>query len=282
VTSSRTALVTGANQGLGLALVEGLADRMASGDRVLLTGRDAGRVADAVLRAGTRTARVEGRVLDVRDLAAIAALAAELGAVDIVISNATARTTPDQDPVDVVDAILETSNLATSHVLRRLGPIVRPGGRLLVVASSLGRLGHLPPATQARFTETATLDEVDAIMRDWASSVRAGTAQADGWPEWLNIPSKVGQVAAVRAVARERRVRDLADGILVASICPGLFDTPTSRPWFDDFSDAQTPAEAAVALLDLALGPDVDPALYGELVRFGRVLPWREPIAAAG
>jgi carbonyl reductase 1 len=86
----------------------------------------------------------------------------------------------------------------------------------------------------------------------------------------------------VRAVARERRVRDHADGILVASVCPGLFDTPTSRPWFDDFSDAQTPEEAAVALLDLAVAPDVDPALYGELVRFGPVLPWREPIAAAG
>jgi hypothetical protein len=27
---------------------------------------------------------------------------------------------------------------------------------------------------------------------------------AEGWPEWLNTPSKVGQVAAVRILARKR------------------------------------------------------------------------------
>ena len=44
MTTSRIALVTGANQGLGHALVEGLAARMAPADRVLFTGRDPGRV----------------------------------------------------------------------------------------------------------------------------------------------------------------------------------------------------------------------------------------------
>jgi hypothetical protein len=51
-------------------------------------------------------------------------------------------------------------------------------------------------------------------------------------------------------------------------------DTRASRPWFDDFSQAQTPARAARAVLELALSPRVDPATYGELVRFGDVLPW--------
>ena len=44
-------------------------------------------------------------------------------------------------------------------------------------------------------------------------------------------------------------------------------------------SDAQSPAEAAVALLDLALAPDVDPGTYGELVRLGSVLSWRDELA---
>jgi hypothetical protein len=39
-------------------------------------------------------------------------------------------------------------------------------------------------------------------------------------------------------------------------------------------SDAQTPAQAAVALLRLALDP-VRPETYGELVQFGHVRPWR-------
>src|SRR4051812_25278209 len=100
MTAARIALVTGANQGLGRALVAGLAAQMAPHDRVLLTGRDPDRVAAAAaeLAAGPAVARVEGRILDVRDGAAIASLAAELGEVDIVFSNATARMSPDADP----------------------------------------------------------------------------------------------------------------------------------------------------------------------------------------
>jgi NAD(P)-dependent dehydrogenase (short-subunit alcohol dehydrogenase family) len=115
---------------------------------------------------------------------------------------------------------------------------------------------------------------VEAALASWRAAVRAGTATADGWPTWGNVPSKVAQVAAVRAVAATRRERDLAAGTLVAAVCPGLVDTPASRPWFDDFSRALTPDDAARAVLDLVLRPDVDPATYGELVRFGTVLPW--------
>jgi len=51
-------------------------------------------------------------------------------------------------------------------------------------------------------------------------------------------------------------------------------DTRASRPWFSDFSQAQTPDEAARAVLDLVFA-DVDPVTYGELIRFGQVLSWR-------
>ncbi|HEY0812902.1 MAG TPA: carbonyl reductase, partial [Pseudonocardia sp.] len=91
---------------------------------------------------------------------------------------------------------------------------------------------------------------------------------------WLNIPSKVAQVAAVRAVARERRDADLADNKLIAALCPGLIDTDASRPWFADMSSAQTPEQAAAWPVELAVGPSFDPAFYGELVQFGKVLPW--------
>ena len=108
--SSRTAVVTGATQNLGRALVAGLASALRPDDRVLLTGRDAERVAEvaAQLDAASTGARVEGHVLDVRDADAIAALAAELGAADLVFSNATARMTPDDDPAAMIDAVAET------------------------------------------------------------------------------------------------------------------------------------------------------------------------------
>jgi hypothetical protein len=119
-----------------------------------------------------------------------------------------------------------------------------------------------------------TLEDVDAAMLEWRDAVLDGRAAGEGWPEFVNIPSKVGQVAAVRVLARERGAADARDGTLVAAVCPGMLDTGASRPWFD-MTGAQTPAEGAVALLDLALGR-VDPRQYGELVRFGKVVPWQE------
>jgi NAD(P)-dependent dehydrogenase (short-subunit alcohol dehydrogenase family) len=284
MTTPRIALVTGANQGLGRALVEGLAARMAPHDRVLLTGRDPSRVkaAAAAVADGSAIAHVEGRVLDVRDGDAIAALAAELGEVDIVFSNATARISPDADPADEIDAVAETSNLATTRVLRAFAPRLRRGGRLIIVASALGTLDKLDDRVTDRFAHAAeTLDAVDALVAEWRQAVHDGRAEDDGFGTWLNIPSKVAQVAAVRAAARERRTTDLAENKLVMALCPGLIDTDASRPWFADMSQAQTPAEAASWPVELALAPHFDPAFYGELVQFGQVLPWESGVPVA-
>ncbi|WP_103337502.1 SDR family NAD(P)-dependent oxidoreductase [Amycolatopsis sp. CA-126428] len=270
---TRTAVVTGANQGLGFALVRGLVARLAPEDLVLLTGRDAGRVAAAAARVAADPAtrsRVEGRVLDVSDADAVARFAEP---VDIVLSNAVGPLDPDRPQAEQADVFLDVANGGTHAVLRSFAPVLRPGGRLLVVASSLGTLGHLPEPLRPRFDDVS-LDDVEKAVEDWRTAIHDGTARAAGWPDWINVPSKVAQVAAVRAVAARRRDADLANGTLVAAVCPGLVDTRASRPWFSDFSRAQTPDEAARAVLDLVFA-DVDPASYGELIRFGQVLPWR-------
>jgi carbonyl reductase 1 len=276
---SRTAVVTGANQGLGFALVEGLAQRLEPDDVVYLTGRDAGRVADASQRVSGARAEVRSRVLDVRDARAVSTFASEIdtahGGVDIVFSNHYARVLPTDSPDEIVGGYVDTNNFGTTRVLRAFAPILRDDGRLLVVASALGTLTHLPERLYGRFdTDAMTLDDVDATVAAWRDAVVAGRAAAEGWPEFINIPSKVGQVAAVRVLARERRDADARHDTLIAAACPGMIDTGASRPWFD-MSNAQTPAQAAVALLDLALDPALDQRHYGQLIQFGKVLAWR-------
>jgi len=278
--TSRIALVTGANQGIGLALAAGLAARLDPGDLVVLSGRDAARVARAagdVAGAPATRSRVTGQVLDVADADAVARVAAELaerhGGVDVVLSNAAARIVPDRPPAAQIDEFVAVGNGGAHAVLRSFGPVLRPGGRLIVVASSLGTLDRLDLRLH-HLLDGVPLAAVEATVEAWRAAVHAGTAQQLGWPEWINVPSKVAQVAAVRAVAAERRAGDLPAGTLVAAVCPGLVDTPASRPWFDDFSRALTPAQAARTVLDLVLRADVDPATYGELVRNGRVVPW--------
>jgi NAD(P)-dependent dehydrogenase (short-subunit alcohol dehydrogenase family) len=251
-------------------------------DVVLLTGRSHQRVSDAAREVaqlpGTRS-HVRGQVLDVTDTDDIARLADELrarhGGVDVVLSNAVARLLPEESQAERADEFIDVSNTATHAILRSFGPVLRPGGRLIVVASSLGTLGHLDPRLHHLF-EGASLDQVEYAVESWRSAIHNRTAEEAGWPRWLNVPSKVAQVAAVRAVAAERRERDLADGTLIASVCPGMVDTATSRPWFSNFSQAQSPSEAARAVLDLVFTEHVDPALYGELIRFGKALTWHD------
>ncbi|TQM78062.1 short subunit dehydrogenase [Saccharothrix saharensis] len=272
---TRISVVTGANQGLGFALAEGLAHRAAPTDVVYLTGRDAGRVTDAAAAIGHDAIRTA--VLDVSDAQAVTAFADDLrerhGGVDVVLSNAAARLTPGASWGEQVGPFVDTNNLGTSHILRAFTPLLRPGGALLVVASSFGTLRQLPRPLHEHFAPDASLDDVDATMLAWRDAVLDGTAAGRGWPDWINIPSKVGQVAAVRAVAARRREADAETGTLIAAVCPGLVDTDASRPWFSDMSGAASPAEAAKPLLDLALGAR-RPEHYGELVQFGRVLRW--------
>jgi NAD(P)-dependent dehydrogenase (short-subunit alcohol dehydrogenase family) len=154
---------------------------------------------------------------------------------------------------------------------------MRPGGRLIIVASALGTLDKLPDRTRGRFAAAAEqgLDAVASLIEEWRRSVKAGRAVEDGFGTWLNIPSKVAQVAAVRAVAMERRELDVPRGVLLTALCPGLIDTGASRPWFPDMSSAQTPEAAAAWPVQLAVADGFDPAYYGELVQFARVLPWQ-------
>src|SRR5258707_14939090 len=272
----RIALITGATRNLGFSLAEGLAQRLEPTDTVYLTGRDAARVAESVHRLSNARADGRAEVLDVAKPHAVERfadlLAARHGGGGIVFSNHYTRVQPDGDPRAVIDHYVEANNLGTTHVLRSFSPLLRDGGRLFVVASRAGSLRALAPALHPRFENLQSLDDVDRAVCRWRDAVRSGRAPGQAWPAWINIPSKIGQVAAVRVLAGQRRVGDLRRGILIASISPGLIDTAASRAWLD-LSNPPHPDEVAGPLLDLALDASPHESFYGELVHVGREEP---------
>ena len=275
----KVVIVTGANQGLGFALVKGLCDALDSDDTVYLTARDSVKGKAALAELGAVTPSLLFEHLDVTEDASVSAIAEKIrtrhAGIDVVIANAAARISKDTPSAEQVGPFVNTNNHGTYRMFAHFLPLLKKDARFIVVASSFGQLSHLPPSLHEYFDIAAKdLEGIEQTMDRYVSSVQAGTAVAEGWPEWINIPSKVGQVASAKVASRITQEERPHDGILINAVCPGLVDTAASRPWFDDMSSAQTPDEAAVDVLWLALLPTGVREPQGELIQFRKPLPW--------
>jgi carbonyl reductase 1 len=276
---NKVAIVSGSNQGLGFALVEALCNHLGPDASVYLTARDPIRGEEAIRQLRGRGLSPRFHLLDVTDDASVAALAetirARHGGVDIVISNAAARISRERPQAEQVALFVNTNNHGTFRMIRAFGPLLRDNSRYLVVASGFGSLRNLSPNLHEKFdVTTRSLEDIEHVMDDYVHLVEAGQAEAHQWPGWINVPSKVAQVASTKIMARLLREEASRRGILINAVCPGLVDTDASRPWFDDMSSAQSPAQAATDVVWLAtLRPGVK-SPYGELVQHGKELPW--------
>jgi NAD(P)-dependent dehydrogenase (short-subunit alcohol dehydrogenase family) len=169
---ARTALVTGANRGLGRAIAGCLA---AQGHRVFLAARDpaAARTAAASLSGDVRPV-----TLDVTDHASVAAAAEATGPVDILVNNAgvllDAQYDPLSVPADVVGTTFAVNTLGAWRVSQRYLPamVERGWGRVVMVSSGTGAFSHgLHAGTPAYAVSKAALNAVTVLL---ASAV-AGT-----------------------------------------------------------------------------------------------------------
>jgi carbonyl reductase 1 len=281
------ALVTGGNQGLGLALVRGLCRRLGRDGVVYLAARDELRGQAAIDDLRGRGLSPRPLTLDVRSAEQVGT-AAELlrqrhGGVDIVISNAAARRVPGRSDAETVREFIDTNNHGAYRMISAFWPLLRDHGRFIVVASAFGSLRYLPEHLHGMFaTETETLEGNEAVMDEYAALAEGGRAAEAGWPASINIASKIGQVAAVRIMARLYREQTRARDILINAACPGLVDTDASRPWFADMSQAQSPEDAAEDVLWLATLPAGTAEPYGQLVQHKIVLPFHGTAAAIG
>ncbi|APR84722.1 short chain dehydrogenase [Minicystis rosea] len=219
----KVAVVTGGNRGIGLEIGRQLA---AAGVRVVLGSRDEndGRAAAAKLTAAGLT--VEARALDVTRPATIDALASHLeatyGGLDILVNNA--GVAMDGFDADIARRTLDVNYTGVERVTDRLLPLMRPGGRIVMISSGLGETSDLPPKLRDRL-HAADLDraELDGLMRGFVDGVAADTHAREGWPSSAYRVSKMGLNAFTailgRALARDGR------GIVTQAVCPGWVKT---------------------------------------------------------
>jgi NAD(P)-dependent dehydrogenase (short-subunit alcohol dehydrogenase family) len=204
---NRVAIITGASQGLGLALARELARR---GYSLVINARRADRlaVAEAQLAALTPTAAIAGDVTDDGHRRLLVTAAAQLGQISVLVNNAS---TLGQSPLPRIDE-LNTDTLRRAFETNVVAPL------------ALYRLAA-PHLTAGAVVVNITSD-----------------AAIEGYPGWGGYgATKAALEQAGRVLAAER------DDLRVLTVDPGDMHTEMHQAAFpgEDISD-RPPPEASV------------------------------------
>jgi NAD(P)-dependent dehydrogenase (short-subunit alcohol dehydrogenase family) len=181
-------LVTGANRGIGLALVETYARR---GDHVIATARDPSTVEALAAVVGQFPDLVEVHALEVTDPTSIAALAARLDdrALDVLINNAGTIGPARQSSLDMdwngwLDAF-RVNTLAPLAVTQALLPALRRGDqpKIMTISTAMASMASRAPDRVAYRSSKAALNKA---MQCLAADLRDdGIAVAVCHPGWV-------------------------------------------------------------------------------------------------
>jgi NAD(P)-dependent dehydrogenase (short-subunit alcohol dehydrogenase family) len=212
--AERTALVTGANRGIGLEVCRQLA-RL--GLRVILTGRsgpDVSAAAQALRGAGPE---VRGEVLDVSSRESVSACADRLErdgvAVDVLVNNAGLYTGDEllAAPPEVLEQTLATNLLGPLWTSRAWMPgMIRRGyGRVVNVSSGSGAFSSGLPGPAMYSLSKAALNALTVRL---STEVRGDVKVNAGCPGWVR--TRMGTDAAPRSVEQG------ADGIVWLATLP--------------------------------------------------------------
>ena len=215
--TGRRVLITGASRGIGLGVARGFADAGAE----LHVAAENEAIHDAAAGLGATAHRV-----DVTDGAAVAAMAARVGAVDVLINNAGLELmTPLDDPGAETEAafrrILEINVVGTFLVTRALVPAMPAGGAVINTASVWGRVAE--PLFGAY---VASKHAVIGLTKTWAKELGPRGIRVNAvCPGWVRTEASMRSLGRM-AERAGRPEAELLEEIVAVQALPGLMEPP--------------------------------------------------------
>jgi NAD(P)-dependent dehydrogenase (short-subunit alcohol dehydrogenase family) len=161
------AVITGGNSGIGLATAKRFVDE---GAYVFITGRRQAELDKAVSLIGENVTAVQGDVMNLGDLDRVAAaVRAEKGIVDIIVSNAglTEQALIDSVTPDHFDRTFNLNARAPVFLVQKLLPLMTGGGSIILVSSAMHVMG-IPGHTAYAATKAA----LRSYARTWAAEFK--------------------------------------------------------------------------------------------------------------
>ena len=260
-TDGPTALVTGANRGLGLETCRQL---VAQGFRVVLTSRK-----ESVGMAATQKLNSEGRdvvyhQLDITDGESISALAGDLPRLaprlDVLVNNAGVGSWGADRAASA--RTIAVNYFGSRDVTDALLPFIPRGGRVVMVSSGMGELSYLGRDLRSKFADPAlTRPALESLVAWYLRDLETGDPGKAGWPSAYSV-SKISMNALTRILARELASR----GIRINSVCPGWVRTDMGGP--------NASRSVQVGARSIVLGATGVGDATGGFFRDGKMIAW--------